>query len=104
MIERLTVLQETRSRGVSGSTFTDWFDVGADPNTAAADDDLGGDTAKVDEEAQVEIDRTPNTEERVTVSSRVRWRDQVWIVKGRSENRRRTKYELTLERTQWRQS
>ena len=99
MIEVLTVLATVRKRGADTRAFTERFKIGALPRQADADEDGGGDTAKITESQIVRVFRTPNTQQYVLPSSHVMWRDEQWIVRFRTEVSDRSQYDLTLERT-----
>ena len=98
-VEKLTVLTETRE-AIGGKSYATRYVVGARPVLTETDEDAAGTVAKAEETTRVEIHRTPNTESHVVPGSHVMWRGQQWIVRYRQEDLGRTRYELSIERTQ----
>ena len=100
MFEPLQLLSRDQGRGIDKGSFSVRYSIGAIPLIGSSEDDeIFGDTAKVDESVRVRIDRTPGTERDVVTSSFVNWRGDRYVIRSRIETRFRTHYELTLEAT-----
>ena len=100
MFEPLQILSRSTGRGIEKGAFTVRYSIGALPIIESAEDDeIFGDTAKVDESIRVRIDRTPGTERDVVTSSFVNWRGERYVIRSRTETKYRTHYELILEAT-----